>query len=146
MKPGFLFILVGILLILTLLLTGKHNFAMAALNDSEECEVVEVIEYLRVQVPAEALQAWLKAERGSWQPWLSEQPGFLGRELFWDAEHQEGMIFIRWASRSQWKQISKQKLDQVQARFERLALDATGKSQGNPFPLVFEGELQPACL
>ena len=30
----------------------------------------------------------------------------------------------------------------MQSRFERLARAATGQQQGNPFPLVFEGELQ----
>ena len=30
-----------------------------------------------------------------------------------------------------------------QERFETLAREATGQRQGNPFPLVFEGELLP---
>jgi hypothetical protein len=33
----------------------------------------------------------------------------------------------------------------VQERFEQLARRATGENQGNPFPLLFEGELQPAA-
>ena len=37
-----------------------------------------------------------------------------------------------------------QAVQAVQERFEQLAQAATGQSQGNPFPLVFEGELLPA--
>jgi len=36
-------------------------------------------------------------------------------------------------------------VEAVQERFEQLARQATGLPQGNPFPLVFEGELQPAA-
>ena len=34
-------------------------------------------------------------------------------------------------------------VETVQERFETLAREATGQRQGNPFPLVFEGELLP---
>jgi hypothetical protein len=50
---------------------------------------------------------------------------------------------IRWASRAQWKAIPEAELETVQNRFEELARAATGQRQGNPFPLVFEGELLP---
>jgi hypothetical protein len=36
-------------------------------------------------------------------------------------------------------------VEAVQERFEQLAREATGQGQGNPFPLVFEGELIPAA-
>jgi len=105
---------------------------------------VAVVEHLRVRVPAEARQAWLEAERGSWEPWLAQQEGFVGRDLFWDAEREEGTLLIRWASREQWKRISEAEVEAVQERFEQLARSATGAAEGNPFPLVFEGELVPA--
>ena len=82
---------------------------------------VAVIEHLRVQVPAAARQAWLEAEQASWEPWLRRQPGYLGRELHWDGEHQEGQLLIRWASREQWHAIPRGEIDAVQERFERLA-------------------------
>jgi uncharacterized protein (TIGR03792 family) len=106
---------------------------------------VAVVEHLRVKVPAEARQAWLDAERGSWEPWLAQQPGFLGRDLLWDPVREEGTLLIRWASREQWKAIPLAEVEAVQERFERLARQATHTPQGNPFPLVFEGELQPAA-
>ncbi len=82
---------------------------------------VEVIEHLRVSVPAAARQAWLEAEQASWEPWLRSQAGFLGRELRWDAERQEGQLLIRWASREQWHAIPRAEIEQVQEHFERLA-------------------------
>lgn len=82
---------------------------------------VEVIEHLRVSVPAAARQAWLEAEQASWEPWLQRQQGFLGRELRWDAERQEGQLLIRWASREQWHAIPRAEIEQVQEHFERLA-------------------------
>ena len=103
---------------------------------------VAVVEHLKVKVPAEARQAWLEAEQQSWEPWLREQPGFLGRELLWDGEREEGTLLIRWASRDQWKAIPDSAIERVQQRFEQLAKAATG-SDSNPFPLVFEGELLP---
>ncbi|MFZ9621726.1 MAG: TIGR03792 family protein [Prochlorococcaceae cyanobacterium] len=104
---------------------------------------VAVVEHLRVKVPAQARQAWLSAEQQSWEPWLKQQAGFLGRELLWDSQHEEGTLLIRWASREQWKAIPSAEIEAVQERFEQLAKDATG-SPDNPFPLVFEGELLPS--
>ena len=43
-----------------------------------------VIEELRLKVPADVKAAWLNAEKEIWEPWLSTQDGFLGRQLFWD--------------------------------------------------------------
>jgi len=42
-----------------------------------------VIEELRLKVPAESKAVWLNAEKEIWEPWLSSQDGFLGRQLFW---------------------------------------------------------------
>ena len=132
-------------LVLTLvMLAGHADVAIAGVELPSGEYDVAVVEHLRVKVPSEARQAWLEAERGSWDPWLAQQPGFLGRELLWDSDREEGTLLIRWASREQWKQIPEAEIEAVQERFEQLARQATGQSQGNPFPLLFEGELQPA--
>ena len=94
-------------------------------------------------MPAHAREAWLKAEQGSWEPWLAKQSGYLGRDIFWDAEQEEGILLIRWASREQWKSIPQAEVDVVQARFEQLAREATGQASSHPFLLQFEGELVP---
>ena len=133
-------------LVLTLvMLAGHADVAIAGVELPGGEYDVAVVEHLRVKVPSEARQAWLEAERGSWDPWLAQQPGYLGRELLWDSEREEGTLLIRWASREQWKAIPLEEVEAVQERFEQLARQATGTRQGNPFPLVFEGELQPAA-
>ena len=49
-----------------------------------------VIEELRLKVPSDLKSVWLNAEKEIWEPWLSSQDGFLGRQLFWDKEKEEG--------------------------------------------------------
>lgn len=143
--PGWLARVLALALSLAMLLAGHPDVAIAAFEDPSGGYDVAVVEHLRVQVPAEAREAWLEAERGSWEPWLQRQEGYLGRDLLWDAEREEGTLLIRWASRKQWKQIPASEVEAVQERFERLARAATGAAEGNPFPLVFEGELVPAA-
>ncbi|MEB3271249.1 MAG: TIGR03792 family protein [Synechococcus sp.] len=124
----------------------------------------EVIEHLRLKVPAAARQAWLEAEQASWEPWLRAQAGFLGRELRWDEQRQEGQLLIRWASRALWQAIPAAAVEQVQQQFERSAHAALARlgvvsvavagdaapgigaallPAANPFPLVYAGELEP---
>ena len=135
----------ALVLCLLMLIAGHPDVAIAEQQLPGCSFEVAVVEHLRVKVPAEARQAWLEAERGSWDPWLKQQPGYLGRDLLWDPEREEGTLLIRWASRDQWKAIPLEEVEAVQERFEQLAREATGTRQGNPFPLVFEGELQPAA-
>jgi len=107
-----------------------------------------VVEHLRLKVPAEARRTWLELELQIWDPWLRKQPGFLGRELLWDPQAEEGFLLIRWASRADWHAIPTKEIEAVQARFEqqtRRALapgDVPGQFR-HPFPLLHAGELQP---
>ncbi len=106
---------------------------------------VAVVEQLRLKVPAGTQRAWLQAEQESWGPWLRRQDGFLGRELLWDAEREEGILLIRWRSRRQWLAIPKSDIDVVQGQFEaaaRRVLAQAGPTAANPFPLVYAGELE----
>lgn len=139
-----LMIRVATLLCVGLLLMGQSaDVRFAAFADPEGGYDVAVIEHLRISVPAEGRDAWLEAERGSWEPWLAQQSGFLGRDLLWDPETEEGTLLIRWSSRKAWKAIPSEQVAEVQNRFEQLAREAMALSQeiDNPFPLVFEGEL-----
>ena len=135
----------ALVLCLAMLLAGHPDVAIAATDQPGGQLEVVVVEHLRIKVPANGRQAWLEAEQGSWEPWLLKQDGFLGRELLWDSAREEGTLLIRWASREQWKAIPEADVEAVQTRFEELAREATGQRQGNPFPLVFEGELIPAA-
>ena len=102
-----------------------------------------IIEHLKLDVPKKFKRAWLKAEEGSWEPWLLKQEGFLGRELFWDPKDEEAILLIGWESRSAWKSISQSDINLVQGDFEKIARIETGEKNGNPFPLIYEGELNP---
>ena len=130
-------------LALVLLLGGLSETKVRAESDPTRGDLVAVVEHLRLQVPRESREQWMEAERGSWEPWLRQKPGFLGRDLFWDPATEEGTLLIRWSSRKAWKSISMAEVETVQERFETLAREQTGQRQGNPFPLVFEGELLP---
>ena len=139
-----LMIRVATLLCVGLVLMGQSaDVRFAAFADPEGGYDVAVIEHLRISVPAEGRDAWLEAERGSWEPWLAQQSGFLGRDLLWDPETEEGTLLIRWSSRQAWKAIPSEQVADVQNRFEELAREAMALPQemDNPFPLVFEGEL-----
>ena len=99
-----------------------------------------VIEELRLKVPANAKAAWLNAEKEIWDPWLSSQDGFLGRQLFWDKDKEEALILVSWKSKKLWKNISMSEVNFVQAKFEdnvKVALNV----KENPFKLIYEGEL-----
>jgi len=99
-----------------------------------------VIEELRLKVPADAKVAWLNAEKEIWDPWLSSQEGFLGRQLFWDKEKEEALILVTWESKKLWKSIPMSKVNVVQERFENNVKTAL-KIEENPFQLIYEGEL-----
>ena len=102
-----------------------------------------IVEHLKLEVPKKFKTAWLKAEEGTWEPWLLKQEGFLGRQLFWDPKVEEATLLIGWESRTVWKNIAQSEINLVQMNFEKIARKETGISSGNPFPLIYEGELNP---
>ena len=99
-----------------------------------------VIEELRLKVPADIKAAWLKAENEIWEPWLSSQDGFLGRQLFWDKKNEEALILVTWKSKKLWKSIPMSEVNLVQQKFEDNVKAALNVGD-NPFELIYEGEL-----
>ena len=99
-----------------------------------------VIEELRLKVPTEAKGVWLNAEKEIWEPWLSSQDGFLGRQLFWDKEKEEALILVNWKSKKLWKSIPISEVIVVQKKFEDNVKTALNLKE-NPFELIYEGEL-----
>ena len=99
-----------------------------------------VIEELRLKVPADLKIAWLNAEKEIWDPWLSSQDGFLGRQLFWDKEKEEALILVNWKSKKLWKSIPMSEVNIVQQKFEDNVKAALNVGD-NPFELIYEGEL-----
>ena len=99
-----------------------------------------VIEELRLKVPADVKAVWLNAEKEIWEPWLSSQDGFLGRQLFWDKEKEEALILVNWESKKLWKSIPMSEVNVVQQKFEDNVKAALNLGE-NPFKLIYEGEL-----
>jgi len=99
-----------------------------------------VIEELRLKVPAYVKAAWLNAEKEIWEPWLSSQDGFLGRQIFWDKEKEEALILVNWKNKKLWKSIPMSEVNVVQQKFENNVKAALNVGE-NPFKLIYEGEL-----
>ena len=99
-----------------------------------------VIEELRLKVPADLKAVWLDAEKEIWEPWLSSQDGFLGRQLLWNKEKEEALILVNWKSKKLWKSIPMSEVNIVQEKFENNVKTALNLSE-NPFELIYEGEL-----
>ena len=107
--------------------------------DTYQSEIV--IEELRLNVPSQFKDVWLKAEKQVWEPWLSTQDGFLGRQIFWDKEKEEALILVHWENKKLWKSISMKKVNEMQEKFEE-NVKKTLNVNVNPFKLIYEGELE----
>ena len=137
----FSFFFVGLIFLSTIFGNVKNIQAESFLKMNLPKE--SIVEHLKLDVPKKFKDAWLKAEQGSWEPWLLKQDGFLGRQLLWDPKVEEATLLIGWRSRAVWKNISLKEINLVQQDFEKIARKETGETNGNPFPLIFEGELNP---
>ena len=132
---GFCFILV--FLVVLILQSDIPNLKALQMNNFQD---ETVIEELRLRVPADAKVEWLNAEKQIWEPWLSSQAGFLGRQLFWNKEKEEALILVNWKNKKLWKSIPISEVNKVQQEFEDHVKTALNVSQ-NPFELIYEGEL-----
>ena len=132
---GFCFILV--FLVVLILQSDIPNLQALPMNDYQN---ETVIEELRLRVPADAKVEWLNAEKQIWDPWLSSQAGFLGRQLFWNKEKEEALILVNWKSKKLWKSIPMSEVNVVQQKFEDNVKAALNVGE-NPFELIYEGEL-----
>ena len=99
-----------------------------------------VVEELRLKVPSKFREVWIKAEKKVWEPWLSTQDGFLGRQLFWDKGKEEALILVNWKNKKLWKSISMEEVDEIQEKFEENVKTSLNMNV-NPFELIYEGEL-----
>ena len=99
-----------------------------------------VTEELRLEIPSEFKDVWLKAEKEVWEPWLSNQDGYLGRQIFWDKEKEEALILVTWKNRTLWKKISIKEVNEIQEKFEKNVKTSLNVNE-NPFKLIYEGEL-----
>jgi len=140
-KNTFQFLFISVIFFSTFLGNVKNIQAESSLKVNFPKE--SIVEHLKLEVPKKFKNAWLRAEEGSWEPWLLKKSGFLGRQLFWDPKDEEATLLIGWKSRDLWKSIPQSEINFVQQEFENIAKKETGEISGNPFPLIYEGELIP---
>ena len=117
-----------------------YNVSSVKAGDLINMNNIPITEELRLIVPSEYKDNWIKAEKEVWEPWLAKKKGFLGREIFYNKEKEEALVLVKWANRKLWKSISVREVSEIQSIFEEnvkndLELDK------NPFELVYEGEL-----
>ena len=129
------------MLILFVILICQTNFQIVEALSMENYQRGIVIEELRLKVPSEFKEVWLNAEKKIWEPWLSSQDGFLGRQIFWDKEKEVALILVNWKNKKLWKSISMKEVNEVQEKFEENVKSSLKLSE-NPFKLIYEGELE----
>lgn len=136
---NFKAVLFNFLLIFILLFSGNSQSVYSVSMDSNFNDLM-VIEELRLKVPFKFKEAWLQAEKEVWEPWLSHQNGFLGRQIFWNKEKEEALILVSWKNKKLWKSISMREVKEIQEKFEK-NVQTSLKIKLNPFELIYEGEL-----
>ena len=129
------------MLIFLVVLIFQTNFQIVQALSMENYQRGIVIEELRLKVPSEFKEVWLNAEKKIWEPWLSNQDGFLGRQIFWDKEKEVALILVNWKNKKLWKSISIEEVNEVQEEFEENVKSSLKLSE-NPFKLIYEGELE----
>ena len=128
------------LIICLLIFCSPSNYQIVKALPMDNYQNPIVIEELRLKVPADFKEVWLKAEKTIWEPWLSIQDGFLRMQIFWDKEKEEALILVDWENEKLWKNISIKEVNEIQEKFEKNVKTALSINI-NPFKLVYEGEL-----
>ena len=116
-------------------LNVSNAFALQ-MNKSNE----NIVEELRLSVPLKYKETWLKAEEEVWEPWLSKQDGFLGRQIFYNQKTGEALLLVKWKNRNLWKNISEEEVNKMQKIYEETVTSSLGV-ETNPFKFIYEGEL-----
>ena len=129
------------ILVFLVVLIFQTNLKIFQALSMEKYQRGIVIEELRLKVPSDFKEVWLNSEKKIWEPWLSSQDGFLGRQIFWDKEKEEALILVNWKNKKLWKSIPMKEVNDVQEKFEENVKSSLNLSE-NPFKLIYEGELE----
>ena len=81
-----------------------------------------VIEWLRLKVPPEKLEAFIRRDEEVWTAGLRNFPGYLGREIWVDAMENEVVILIRWETREQWQSVPQSTIDELDSQMGDLQI------------------------
>ena len=78
-----------------------------------------VIEWLKFHVPSDIQPIFLEEDLAHWTEALAQQPGFISKEIWVNAEQDhELMLIIRWRTREEWKAICPKFLAEIEANFQ----------------------------
>ena len=127
------FVLLLVFIISQLNVSNAFALQMNKLNEN-------IVEELRLSVPLKYKETWLKAEEEVWEPWLSKQDGFLGRQIFYNQKTGEALLLVKWKNRNLWKNISEEEVNKMQKIYEETVTSSLGV-ETNPFKFIYEGEL-----
>ena len=127
------FVLLLVFIIFQLNVSNSLALQMNKLNEN-------IVEELRLSVPLKYKETWLKAEEEVWEPWLSKQDGFLGRQIFYNQKTGEALLLVKWKNRNLWKNISEEEVNKMQKIYEGTVTSSLGV-ETNPFQFIYEGEL-----
>tara|TARA_Y100000589_G_scaffold227970_1_gene215419 strand:+ start:220 stop:660 length:441 start_codon:yes stop_codon:yes gene_type:complete len=136
-KKTFCWIPLAFIVLLTIF---HYNFASVNAANMENIKENPITEELRLIVPSEYKDNWIKAEKEVWEPWLANKKGFLGREIFYNEQKEEALVLVKWANKKLWKSISVKEVSEVQSIFEENVKNNLNLDK-NPFELIYEGEL-----
>ena len=127
------FVLLLVFIIFQLNVSNAFALQMNKLNEN-------IVEELRLSVPLKYKETWLKAEEEVWEPWLSKQDGFLGRQIFYNQKDGEALLLVKWKNRNLWKNISDEEVNKMQRIYEDTVISYL-RVETNPFEFIYEGEL-----
>ena len=130
----------SLLLICLFIFLSQTNLSILNALPMDNYQSEFITEELRLKIPSEFKKIWLQAEKEVWEPWLSIQDGFLGRQIFWDKEKEEALILVNWENKKLWKSISMNEVNEIQEKFEE-KVKTSLNTNVNPFELIYEGEL-----
>ena len=125
---------------IVLVVSFQYNFASVNAVTMGNMKENSITEELRLRVPSEYKDNWIKAEKEVWEPWLATKEGFLGREIFYNKEKEEALVLVHWSNKKFWKSISEKEVSEIQSIFEENVKNDL-KLDKNPFELTDEGEL-----
>ena len=126
----------ALLLVVIVFYSNSSNALDFSMNKIDET----IVEELRLNVPNKYRETWIKAEQEIWEPWLSKQDGFLGRQIFYNEKKGEALLLVKWKNRNLWKNISDEEVNNMQKIYEETVINSLGVDT-NPFEFIYEGEL-----
>ena len=118
----------------------QNNLSVLNASTMNKYKEISITEELRLNVPAKYKKVWLLAEKQIWEPWLANQEGFIGRQIFYNEEKEEALLLVNWESKKLWKNIPIVEINKIQDLFEK-NVKQNLKISENPFKFIYVGEL-----